>query len=31
MDEPNCLTPEEREAGYVLSCISYPVEDAELS
>ncbi|HEX3343146.1 MAG TPA: ferredoxin--NADP reductase [Polyangiaceae bacterium] len=24
MDEPNCLTPEERAAGYVLACMSRP-------
>ena len=25
MDEPNCLTPEERAAGQVLSCVSRPL------
>lgn len=29
MEEPNCLTPKEREAGYVLACICHPVTDAE--
>jgi ferredoxin len=24
MDEPNCLTPEERASGYVLACMSRP-------
>jgi ferredoxin len=24
MDEPNCLTPEERAGGYVLACMSRP-------
>jgi len=24
MDEPNCLTPEERAGGYVLACVSRP-------
>jgi ferredoxin len=24
MDEPNCLTPEERADGYVLACMSRP-------
>ncbi|MFT7583202.1 MAG: ring-1,2-phenylacetyl-CoA epoxidase subunit PaaE [Myxococcota bacterium] len=25
MDEPNCLSPEERAAGYVLACVSRPL------
>jgi ferredoxin-NADP reductase len=25
MEEPNCLTPAEREAGYVLTCVSRPL------
>jgi ring-1,2-phenylacetyl-CoA epoxidase subunit PaaE len=24
MEEPNCLTTEERERGYVLACVSRP-------
>lgn len=32
MDEPNCLTAEEREQGFVLSCVGRPLEavDAEV-
>jgi ring-1,2-phenylacetyl-CoA epoxidase subunit PaaE len=26
MEEPNCLTPEKRSAGFVLSCVGRPVE-----
>jgi ferredoxin len=24
MDEPNCLSPEERKEGYVLTCVGHP-------
>ncbi|MFW5740085.1 MAG: 2Fe-2S iron-sulfur cluster-binding protein, partial [Myxococcota bacterium] len=30
MDEPNALTPQEREAGYVLACIAHPTEPLEV-
>lgn len=30
MLEPNCLTTEERRAGYVLSCVAYPTSEVEV-
>lgn len=30
MDEPNCLSPEERAGGYVLACVSRPTADCTL-
>lgn len=30
MDEPNCLTPEERQEGFVLSCVAYPTSDVSV-
>ncbi|MEM6956902.1 MAG: iron-sulfur cluster-binding domain-containing protein [Myxococcota bacterium] len=30
MDEPNCLTAEERKQGYILACCSRPTSDCEI-
>jgi ring-1,2-phenylacetyl-CoA epoxidase subunit PaaE len=30
MDEPNCLTSEERDEGYILACVSCPRSDLEV-
>lgn len=30
MEEPNTLSAQEREAGYILSCVAYPTTDVEV-
>ena len=30
MEEPNCLTPEERDAGFVLTCVGHPTSPCEI-
>jgi ferredoxin-NADP reductase len=30
MEEPNCLSPEEREQGYVLACVACPTSNVEV-